>query len=60
MTQSIVNREVIYAKSMYMIMRRINFKAERGWKVIGEIKETADGRYSCLIEREIRFNWRAR
>lgn len=56
MTQSKVNREVIYANSMYMIMRRINFKAERGWKVVGEIKETADGRYGCLIEREIRFN----
>lgn len=55
MTQTIVNREVIYANSMYMIMRRINHKAERGWKVVGEIKATADGKYSCLIEREIRL-----
>lgn len=55
MTQSKMNREIIYPNSMYMLMRRINFKAERGWKVVGEIKGTAEGRYGCLIEREIGF-----
>lgn len=56
MTQSIVNREVIYTNSMYALNERIKFKTRVGWVIVGEIKQGLDGRYGCLIEREIRFN----
>ena len=56
MAQSKVNREVIYANSMHGLNQRIKFKTSVGWQLVGEIKQGLDGRYGCLIEREIRFN----
>lgn len=56
MTQPKVNRDFIYANSMYALNKRIKFKTNIGWQLVGEIKQLMNGRYGCLIEREIRFN----
>lgn len=56
MTKPHVNREVLYANSVYALNERIKFKTSVGWKVVGEIKQGLDGRYGCLVEKEIRFD----
>lgn len=57
MTQcaSKINRDILYANSAHALNKRIRFKIENGWQLVGEMKQYLDGRWGCMVTKEIRF-----